>query len=305
MAIGFKNLELTTPVKTGELHQVHPADIYYDAEHNLSRHYADDHNIANLVAGYKARGKVLQPVRLVKVTLDDGTERLEIVCGTRRVRAAQIYVKENPDFRVPAVIVSDRALSAEERLLINIEENENREDPSAVDKAFAMLTLKEQHGYTVQQIADIYRCSTNNVRNHLRLTEVDAKILRRVHEGKLPYMEAIGLNKVKDAEKVNTALNAVDAAHADAPVVTEEKPDGSPADAPAKPKKPGKGKASKKAMAAVKAAIKGDGKSKAMSMAELRSWLKGFKHPRAVDLLKVVNGEMSGDDYAVAHFAGR
>lgn len=305
MAIGFKNLELTVPVKTGELHQVHPADIYYDADHNLSRHYADDHNIADLVAGFKARGKVLQPVRLVKVTLDDGTERLEIVCGTRRVRAAKIYVKENPDFRVPAVIVSDRALSDEERLLINIEENENREDPSAVDKAFAMLTLKEQHGYTVQQIADIYRCSSNNVRNHLRLTEVDAKILRRVHDGRLPYMEAIGLNKVKDAEKVNNALNAVDAAHADAPVVTEEKPDGSPADAPAKPKKPGKGKASKAAKKAVKAAIKSDGKTHSRSLSEIRTYLGQFKDGRGVHILKWINGEIDDDAFYNAVLAGK
>ena len=305
MAIGFSNLDLTAPIKTAEVHQVHPGDIYYDAEHNLSRHYDDDHNISDLVAGYKERGKILQPVRLVKVKLDGGAERLEIVCGTRRVRAAQIYVKECPDFRVPAIIVSDRALTAAERLLINIEENNNREDPSPVDKAFAMLALKEQHGYTVQQIAEVYRCSANNVRNHLKLTEVDAKILRRVHEGKLPYMDAIGLSKVDYAEKVNKALNAVDAAHADAPVVTEEKPDGAPVVKTAKPKKPGKGKASKAAQKAVKAAIRENGKKPSRSLAEIRTYLGTFRDGRAPAILKWINGEIDDDAFYNAVLAGK
>ncbi len=305
MAIDLKSVGVTAAIKTGELPMVHPNDIYYDHEHNLSRHYDDDHNIGDLVASYEKRGKVLQPVRLVKVKLPEGGERLEIVCGTRRVRAAQIFVRDHPDFRVPAIIVSDRTLTPEERLLINIDENENREDPSSVDKAFAMKSLRDDHGYDVKRIAQVYGCTQNTVRNHLKLTEVNAKILRRTHDGLITMMDAIELGKVQDGAKVDEALNAVDSAHAEVET-TEETPDGGAVPtSPAKPKKPGKGKKFKKGKAAVKQAIKSSGGSKSKSLAEIRQYLGQFLTGPAVDILKWVNGEVTDEQFYDAVLVGK
>ena len=112
-------------------------------------------------------------------------KKAQIVSGFRRVEAAQdvgwpdilAHVRDDLDD-------DDRAFRA------SIEENEGREDYTALDRAHAVLKYRSM-GRTNAQIGDLFRLSTRQVQRLRRLTELPAELREAMQGGRVSETSAL------------------------------------------------------------------------------------------------------------------
>jgi ParB family chromosome partitioning protein len=153
----------------------------------------------DLAASIKQYG-ILEPIIVRPVN-----SHFEVVVGERRYRAAQ---QANLD-QVPVIV---REYSDDEVMEINLVENVQREDLSAVEKAKLCQELRERYPdkYVAWDIiAERIGVEVDTVRAWVRTlnlpTEIQEKIapreLKRVPEGKIDYRTALDIaEKIKDPE---------------------------------------------------------------------------------------------------------
>ena len=154
------------------------------------RQSVPEESVRELAASFAAVG-VLQPlvVRPVPLTaeIEDGgkwagLQHFEIVAGHRRWAAAQLA-------RLPTVPVIVRWLSDEDVLLVQLIENDQREDVKPSEQAAAYSRLAAT-GKTAEQIGDAVGKPVGFVRGLLRLAKLPAWALAAVDEGRLPRATA-------------------------------------------------------------------------------------------------------------------
>jgi len=129
--------------------------------------------LEELAASIREHG-VVQPI----VVVPRG-EKLEIVAGERRFRAARLAGLE----RVPVVIrekPSDREL-----LELALVENLQREDLNPIEEAEAFGRLKEEFALTQEQIAERVGKDRATISNSLRILRLPNSIKEMVREGAL------------------------------------------------------------------------------------------------------------------------
>ncbi|MBI5180099.1 MAG: ParB/RepB/Spo0J family partition protein [Nitrospirae bacterium] len=142
----------------------------------------DDTALNELAESIKARG-VIQPVIVRKLHRDtvsqDGIE-YELIAGERRLRASKIAGLTI----IPAVI---KETSDDELRTLALIENIQREDLSVMDKAKAILQLKNDNGLKKEDIAKVIGLSVRMVERNIKIAEADEVYQNMIIDNKLSF----------------------------------------------------------------------------------------------------------------------
>ena len=130
--------------------------------------------LQDLAASLRQKG-IIQPLIVRPVP---GSDRLEIVAGERRWRAAQIAQLHE----VPVII---RAFDDTEVLEVAIIENIQRSDLNAMEEALGFRQLMDRFGHTQEKLAEELSKSRSHIANLLRLLTLPDDVQALVREGKL------------------------------------------------------------------------------------------------------------------------
>lgn len=133
----------------------------------------DEKALQELADSIKVHG-IIQP--LIVSQLKQGL--YSIIAGERRWRAAKmIGLKE-----IPAII---RSANEHQQLEISLLENIQREDLNPVEKAIAILRLRDQFGQNIDTIAQRLGKAQTTVINIIRLLNLPSEMQQALQEGKI------------------------------------------------------------------------------------------------------------------------
>ena len=152
--------------------------------------------IADLADSIKMHG-ILQPLIVTKEIKEvPQGERVEyqLIAGERRLRAAKIL-----NFKTVPVIIRNATPKA--KLELSLIENVQREDLSALEKAFAFKQLIDDFGLRHLDIAKRVGKSREVVTNTLRLLQLSSKIQQGLKEGKITENHARAVLIIKNPQK--------------------------------------------------------------------------------------------------------
>jgi ParB family chromosome partitioning protein len=154
------------------------------------RQMFDESEIADLADSIRAHG-ILQPLVVRRVG-----ERIELIAGERRLRAAQAA-----DWRqVPVQIrdVDDRQMAE-----LAIVENVQRKDLNAIEKAESFQRYIETYRCTQEELAARVNIDRSTVANLIRLLDLPAEVKRMVQQGEISSGHARALLPLGDeAEQI-------------------------------------------------------------------------------------------------------
>jgi ParB family chromosome partitioning protein len=138
--------------------------------------------LAISIVAHLAQGGILQPL----LVTPDGT----VVAGHRRLAAARRVGLAD----VPVIV---RSLSPIEQLEVQLTENLQRSDLTAIEEARAYGRLLDA-GATQASIARTVGVPASRIRERLGLLDLDARVQERVHRGELPMRVALLLVPLRD-----------------------------------------------------------------------------------------------------------
>lgn len=152
------------------------------------RHAFSEASLRDLAASIREHG-IVQPI----VVVSHG-EKLEIVAGERRFRAARLAGLA----RVPVVV---REKKAEKDLLeVALVENLQREDLNPLEAAEAYARLKDEFHLTQEKIAEQVGKDRATVANALRLLKLPASVREKIRDGSLSAGHARALAALSSAD---------------------------------------------------------------------------------------------------------
>ena len=148
----------------------------------------NEEKLKELADSIRSQG-VIQPLVLTPVT-----GGYQIIAGERRWRAARIAgIKE-----VPCIV---RKLTDEQKSLLTIIENMQREDLNPIEEAEGLNKMAEAYGLTHEQIAQSVSKSRADITNSLRLLKLPAAIRNMVSDGLISKGHARALLAVENEER--------------------------------------------------------------------------------------------------------
>ena len=136
----------------------------------------DEDALARLAESLKTRGQ-LQPIR---VRWDEGRGVYVILAGERRWRAARMA-----GLAELQCVIHDAALTADERLALQLVENALRDDLKPVEQARAYKRLMEAKGWTMTELAAELGVHQTSVGRALALLELPCTVQEQVEQGAL------------------------------------------------------------------------------------------------------------------------
>jgi ParB family chromosome partitioning protein len=146
------------------------------------------HELEDLTNSIKEHG-ILQPLTVH----DKGDGSFTLIAGERRLRAAKLAGLE----RVPALV---RQVAAQERLVLALIENIQREDLNPVEEAAAYQRLSEEFSFTQEEIAKKVGKARSTVANTLRLLDLPNEIRQAIADGVVAAGTARAILSLKDDE---------------------------------------------------------------------------------------------------------
>jgi ParB family chromosome partitioning protein len=152
----------------------------------------DETELESLAESIRERG-VLQPILLRRVP--DGGDRMEIIAGERRWRAAQIAGLHE----IPALV---REFTDTEALEIALIENIQRSDLTALEEAEGFQRLIDEYGHTQEDVAKAVGKSRSHIANTLRLLSLSPKAKEHLEAGLLTAGHARALLVSEDADRL-------------------------------------------------------------------------------------------------------
>ena len=152
----------------------------------------DDAKLQELAASIRQHG-LIQPitVRYVPASKATETDRVELISGERRLRAARIAGIDS----LPAFV---READDEKMLMFGIIENIQREQLKPVEVAFGYQRLMEECGLTQQDVADRVGKNRSTVTNMLRLLHLPPVIQQGLKSGDISAGHARTLLAVEE-----------------------------------------------------------------------------------------------------------
>jgi ParB/RepB/Spo0J family partition protein len=157
-------------------------------------------SLRQLAASIEHHG-LLQPL-LVRPRQGPGSEgKYWIVAGERRYRAAKLLGLESLPCRVQAYQNLTAAVAA-------MVDNVHREDLSDIDKAEALLRLKQMTEKSWDEIAGLVRLSSTYVRALAGLLKLEEPVKQLVRQGEIPTRTAIALRPLPPRTQVELARRA-------------------------------------------------------------------------------------------------
>lgn len=150
------------------------------------RKFFDEEKLNELADSIKNYG-IIEPLVVRKV----GPVHYEVIAGERRLRAAKLAgLKEVP------VIVKE--YSDDERKIVTLLENVQREDLNAVEKAMGYKSLIDEFNLTQDQVAEKVGKSRSAIANSLRILSLDQTLLDMIRDGILSEGHARALLSIDD-----------------------------------------------------------------------------------------------------------
>lgn len=168
-----------------------------DANSQQPRTWFDDEKLAELAASIREQG-ILQP--LVVTARADG--RYELIAGERRLRASLSIGLSH----VPVIV---REASDVSRLELALIENIQRDDLNALELAKAFQHLRDDFGYTQEQISQRVGKDRSTVSNHLRLLALPEEVQQGLAEGHISMGHARALLGLRTEAEVLVAYDQV------------------------------------------------------------------------------------------------
>ncbi|MBI4754776.1 MAG: ParB/RepB/Spo0J family partition protein [Betaproteobacteria bacterium] len=161
----------------------------------------DPGSLEELAASIRAQG-VMQPILVRPVA----GERMEIIAGERRWRAAQLAGLD----RVPVLV---REIPDEAALAMSLIENIQREDLNPLEEAGGIQRLIDEFGMSHQQAADAVGRSRSATSNLLRLLQLAPQVQEFLMAGDLDMGHARALLALAPAGQIALANRVVSRRH--------------------------------------------------------------------------------------------
>lgn len=161
------------------------------------QHFAKD-KLEELATSIREHG-LLEPIVVRRVS---GQDKLEIIAGERRWRAAQ-----KAGLKEVLVVVKDVTPKAAFELALI--ENVQREDLNPVELAEALERLTKEHGYTQETLAERLGKDRTTIANSLRLLKLPPSVRSRVISGELTEGHARALLGAADPAKIEELAEKV------------------------------------------------------------------------------------------------
>src|SRR3989338_1991970 len=199
-----KGLESLIPKKTDNSQKpaaVRQEPIFYiDTEKIKSNPYQprkdfDQEALKNLSDSIKEHG-ILQPLLVSRIPQKEsgGYTEYQLVAGERRLLAAKMAGLS----QVPVIV---RDSTEQEKLVVALVENVQREDLNALEKAEAYKRLQDEFKFLQKDIAQMIGKSRESVANTLRLLDLPLEIKDGLRENKISEGHARAILAVQDSEK--------------------------------------------------------------------------------------------------------
>ena len=159
-----------------------PLSVIDDNPFRLREEYSEE-RIREMASSIRACG-------LMQVPVGRRTEegRVQLAYGMTRLRAFRRLAEEDNEFVLMPVVI--RELSDREMAVLTWEENEEREDCNAIEKARYMHRLKRQFGWTQARVAEYLGLARSTVANKLRLLRLPQRIQDNVIAGAVSERQA-------------------------------------------------------------------------------------------------------------------
>jgi len=157
----------------------------------------DEQRLAQLADSIRSSG-IIEP--LIVSPAADG--RFDIVCGERRFRAARLAGLA----RVPVII---RQLDDQQKGLLAVIENVQREDLNPVEEAEAFQRLMQDFGYTQEEVARLVGRDRSAVANALRLLSLPKDILDLIQDGLISAGHARSLASLESPQMVREVADRI------------------------------------------------------------------------------------------------
>ena len=144
---------------------------------------------------------VRKPVEVYR----DGN-RVALLAGRRRVRAARIVWKEQADKDVPvdsriAVRVLMRSGDPSDLFKYNVRDNADRKDLNPIQRATMMANYQKHAGDDVDKTAGMFNVSPATVRNYLSLLNLTSCVQAAVAKRELSVANALALTPLPRADQ--------------------------------------------------------------------------------------------------------
>lgn len=190
-------------ISNSEFILIAPSDITLDQA--INPRTADgseitEESVADMVADLRANGQ-LQNVILRKLP----DRSLTVIAGQRRVLAAQVIHRDDPEFRLKADVM---AVNDEEAFVVGIRENAFRKDISLLSKALSMRKLMDNYGWDKERVAELYQCGSHHVYSLIRILGLPAAVRKRIAAGELTTKQAEALLSLDEAVAVQIVEEA-------------------------------------------------------------------------------------------------
>lgn len=153
---------------------------------NQPRKNFDEERLKELSESIKNYG-IIEPIVVRKV----GPVHYEVIAGERRLRASKIAGLTE----VPVIV---KEYTDDERKVITLLENVQREDLNSVEKAFGYKALIDEFNMTQDEVAEKVGKSRSAIANTLRILSLDEKLLDMIKEGVLSEGHARALLSIED-----------------------------------------------------------------------------------------------------------
>lgn len=179
-------IEETVETGTGKVYELSVMDI--EPNPKQPRKNFDQEALRTLADSISEVG-VLSPI-LVR---EKGNGLFEIIAGERRWRASKLAGKK----KIPAIVKNYETKEVMEIALI---ENLQREDLNPLEEAMGYQTLKDQFGFTQEEIAKRVSKSRSTVANILRILNLPDFVLKEIKNGKVSVGHAKALSSLESDE---------------------------------------------------------------------------------------------------------
>ena len=181
-----KVVEKIVEVPSGENHTGEPLQVninFVQPNPNQPRKNFDEEKLNELAESIKNYG-VIEPIVVRKV----GPVHYEVIAGERRLRASRIAGLS----QVPVIV---KEYTDDERKVITLLENVQREDLNSVEKALGYKALIDEFNLTQDEVAEKVGKSRSAITNTLRILSLDEKLLEMIKEG---VEKKLSVRKIED-----------------------------------------------------------------------------------------------------------
>lgn len=157
----------------------------------------NESKIENLAEDIKQYGQ-REPIGIRKSPKNN--VKYQIIYGFQRVKACKKLDRDT----IKSTVYKD--VTDEECRELSVRDNEMHGDLSQIEKALQCHELKEEHGWSVEELCESFNTKKSAVYNWLKVAELDDKVQGLIHHGYLTVYHGKELVKVEDSRRLELAL---------------------------------------------------------------------------------------------------